>query len=82
MHTSAESWTMAKKSAKSGEARGVGRPEKPARERQTNVPVRFPPAMIAAIDELRASRLDAPDRSSVIRELVAEGLKHKGKGGK
>lgn len=54
----------------------VGRPSKAQAEKQTNVPVRFPPAMIEAIDEERAARLDAPDRSAMIRELVALGLKH------
>lgn len=38
------------------------------------VPVRLPPALLEAIDALSASRLDAPDRSSVIRELLAEAI--------
>lgn len=84
MQQSAESWAMAKKSAgKGGAARGVGRPEKPASEQQINVPVRFPQAMIEAIDTVRAGRIDAPDRSKMIRELVALGLTQiKSKGGK
>lgn len=53
---------------------GPGRPAKPASERQAQVAVRFPPALLAEVDALAASRLDAPDRSSIIRELVAEAL--------
>jgi hypothetical protein len=30
--------------------------------------------MLEAIDEIAASRMDRPDRSAVIRELVAEAL--------
>lgn len=61
---------MVKKAA----AKGPGRPAKAPGDLQTNVPVRFPPAMIEAIDAERAARIDAPDRSTLIRELVASGL--------
>jgi hypothetical protein len=40
----------------------------------TPIPVRFPPAMIEAIEAIRAERMDAPDKAAVIRELVAEAL--------
>jgi hypothetical protein len=60
--------------------RRIGRPAKPAADRMGQVAVRFPPDMVAAIDRLRAGRLDAPDRSTVIRELVAEALSARGKG--
>lgn len=59
---------------------GRGRPGKPEAEKQTNVPVRLPPAMIEAIDAERATRIDAPNRSVIIRELVAAGLKQLKKG--
>jgi metal-responsive CopG/Arc/MetJ family transcriptional regulator len=36
--------------------------------------VRFPKPMLAAIDEIIEGRLDRPDRSQIIRELIAEGL--------
>lgn len=70
--------SMAK--ATSRAARRVGRPSKAAADRMGQVAVRFPPDMVAAIDALRAARLDAPDRSTVIRELVAEALAARGKG--
>ena len=54
--------------------KGPGRPSKPAAERQMQVAVRFPPALLAEVDAIAASRLDEPDRSSIIRELVAEGI--------
>ena len=36
--------------------------------------IRFPREMLAAIDEIIVGRLDRPDRSQIIRELIAEGL--------
>ena len=36
--------------------------------------LRFPGPMLKAIDSLAARRLDQPDRSSIIRELLAEAL--------
>ena len=36
--------------------------------------LRLPKPMIAAIDELLIGRLDQPDRSTVIRELINEAL--------
>lgn len=55
-------------------AKARGRPAKAADDQQIYVPVRFPGAMIAAIDAESSARLDAPSRSTVIRELVALGL--------
>ena len=39
------------------------------------IAIRFPKPMLAMVDEIVAGRLDAPDRSSIIRELVAEALR-------
>lgn len=39
------------------------------------VAIRLPAEMVRKIDELRASRLDAPDKSTIIRELLAKALK-------
>ena len=74
MQQPSESIEMVKKAAKTGAPRGVGRPEKPVAEQQINVPVRMPRAMLEAIDAVRAGRIDAPDRSKMVRELVALGL--------
>lgn len=38
------------------------------------VMVRFPQEMIEAIDAIINDRMDKPDRSSMIRELIAEAL--------
>ena len=38
------------------------------------VMIRFPAEMLEAIDAIAARRMDRPERSSVIRELVAEAL--------
>ena len=51
----------------------------------TPVMIRFPSELLAGIDAQIAGRLDRPDRSGVIRELIAEALqaraaKAKGKG--
>lgn len=54
--------------------RRVGRPSLKAGERAGQVAVRFPPSLLDRVDQVRASRLDEPDRSTVIRELVALGL--------
>ena len=41
--------------------------------------IRFPEPMLAAIDAMAASRMDKPDRSTLIRELVAEALATRGR---
>ena len=38
------------------------------------IAIRFPKPMLALVDEIVAGRLDRPDRSSIIRESVAEAL--------
>ena len=42
------------------------------------IAIRFPKPMLALVDEIVAKRLDRPDRSSIIRELVAEALQMRG----
>ena len=42
------------------------------------IAIRFPRPMLALVDEIVAGRLDRPDRSSIIRELVAEALQKRG----
>lgn len=53
---------------------GPGRPAKPASERKGYVPVRFPLELLAEVDAMAAARLDKPERSGMIRELVAEAI--------
>ena len=43
------------------------------------IAIRFPRPMLGMVDEIIAGRLDRPDRSSIIRELVAEALRSRGK---
>jgi len=38
------------------------------------VPIRLPDVMVTEIDAIAADRLDQPDRSSLIRELLAEAI--------
>jgi hypothetical protein len=57
-----------------GKKRGPGRPPLDGKALMRPIPVRFPEAMIEAIDAIRAARMDAPDKGQVIRELVAEAL--------
>jgi hypothetical protein len=54
--------------------RRAGRPSLKAGERAGQVAVRFPPSLLERIDAKRAERIDEPDRSAMIRELVALGL--------
>ncbi len=37
--------------------------------------IRLPPEMVDAIEDVFADRLDAPDFSSMVRELLAEAVK-------
>jgi metal-responsive CopG/Arc/MetJ family transcriptional regulator len=65
------------------EKRPRGRPPSDAIMEQ--IAIRFPKPMLAAIDEMMRGRLDRPDRSAVIRELLAEAIaarqaKPRGKG--
>jgi Arc/MetJ-type ribon-helix-helix transcriptional regulator len=54
--------------------RGPGRPPKEGKAMMTPIPVRFPEEMIEAIEAIQAKRMDRPEKSAVIRELVAEAL--------
>jgi metal-responsive CopG/Arc/MetJ family transcriptional regulator len=49
---------------------------------RTSVALRVPDAMLKAIDAITAGRMDRPDRSAVIRELVAEALAARAKKGR
>jgi hypothetical protein len=51
-----------------------GRPPKGAEAMLAPVTVRFPVPMMREIEAIQASRMDAPDKGQVIRELVAKGL--------
>lgn len=65
-------------SAKSTDAkRPRGRP-RIADQESRQVVVRLPDGMLAAIDAIAAARLDRPDRSQVIREMLAAGIKAAG----
>ena len=61
-------------------APGAGRPAKPKGEKLELVPIRFPPAMLEAVDAAREARRDKPDRSAMIRELVGVALDSREKG--
>lgn len=52
----------------------MGRPPKSDAAMLAPIMVRFPGPMVEEIDRIVAQRLDQPDRSSVIRELIAEAL--------
>lgn len=54
--------------------RRPGRPPK-GEDVMEQIAIRFPKPMLVMIDAIIAGRLDGPDRSSVIRELVAQSLK-------
>lgn len=43
------------------------------------IALRLPQPMLAAIDEMMAGRLDQPERSAIIRELLAEAIEARGK---
>ncbi len=52
----------------------LGRPPKGEAALLNPIMVRFPREMLDAIDAIVAERLDQPDRSSVVRELIADAL--------
>lgn len=56
-----------------------GRPPKGEKTMMAPIAVRFPEAMRAELERIQASRLDAPDLSAVVRELVAEAIKARGR---
>ena len=49
-----------------------------AADAMEQIAIRFPRPMLGMVDEIIAGRLDRPDRSSIIRELVAEALRNRG----
>lgn len=51
-----------------------GRPPKDDEWAMKQIAIRFPLPMIVEIDELRAARMDKPERAAMIRELVAKGI--------
>ena len=63
--------------AKATKRRPRGRPPK-GDDTMEQIAIRFPRPMLALVDEIVAGRLDRPDRSSIIRELVAEALQKRG----
>ncbi len=55
--------------------RGPGRPPKyDSGSMGSAITIRLPRAMIECIDQIRANRSDAPDRATIIRELLAKAL--------
>jgi hypothetical protein len=54
--------------------RRLGRPPKTGAPLREPIAVRFPISMRTAIEKICAGRMDEPDLSAVIRELVAEAL--------
>jgi metal-responsive CopG/Arc/MetJ family transcriptional regulator len=67
--------------AKTPKRRARGRPPK-GDHTMEQIAIRFPKPMLALVDEIVAGRLDRPDRSSIIRELVAEALQMRGHRGR
>ena len=57
----------------------AGRKAMPKDEKQTIVPVRFHPDLLAAIDEEAERQLDKPGRSATIRSLCVEALIARGR---
>jgi hypothetical protein len=51
-----------------------GRPPKGDDAMLQPVTIRLPAEMVRQIEALRAGRLDAPDKSTLIRELLAKAL--------
>lgn len=54
-----------------------GRPT--ADDPMKQIAIRFPESMLAEIDAIIADRMDRPDRSAIIRQMVAEGLEQRKK---
>lgn len=57
----------------------TGRPPKGDKAMMTPIAVRFPAPMRAELEKIRGARLDQPELSAIIRELVAEALQVRGK---
>jgi metal-responsive CopG/Arc/MetJ family transcriptional regulator len=54
-----------------------GRPPVGATTMQ-QIAIRLPKPMLSVIDEIVSGRLDQPERSAIIRELIAEALAARG----
>ncbi|HIE69270.1 MAG TPA: ribbon-helix-helix protein, CopG family [Planctomycetes bacterium] len=67
-------WSKGAMIQKRANKRPRGRPSLGKDALPPPITLRLPPAMLQAIDELASSRLDQPDRSALIRELLAEAL--------
>ena len=52
----------------------TGRPPIGTEAMMSPMPVRFPKEMRERIEAIRAQRMDRPEASAVIRELIAEAL--------
>ena len=46
------------------------------------IAIRLPKPLLAAVDELMEGRLDQPERSAIIRELLAEAVAARNKKGR
>ena len=55
-----------------------GRPAKHGAPMLKPITIRLPEPMMDRIEELMHDRLDGPDKSSIIRELIAKALKDVG----
>ena len=64
--------------AKAAKKRERGRPPVGATSMH-QIAIRLPKPMLAAIDEMISGRLDQPERSAIIRELLAEAIQARGK---
>jgi hypothetical protein len=62
---------MAKPAAKT---RPRGRPFKGDAGLMKPISIRFPPPMMKEIEAIQSARMDAPELSAIVRELVAEAL--------
>ena len=51
-----------------------GRPPKDGTAMLEPITIRLPPEMARKIEAIRAKRLDAPDKATIIRELLAKAL--------
>lgn len=51
-----------------------GRPPKDKSTMLNPITVRFPAQMMDEIERLAAQRMDQPDKSQIVRELVAKGI--------
>ena len=61
-------------------ARGRGRP--PADDRMVQIAIRLPSVVLDYVDEQLQGRLDGKDRSSFIRELLAEAIEARQRSGR